>query len=564
MAVSHDAEVAQERPAALPVIDVSGERGWEGLLDGPAREELEHTALPAFLQSQRWFGGKARAVESVRIADWGPLPTSGVAAAAFLTLIEVRFAGDGSDLYFLPLAITASRRESRPEDAPHRDAIARLTGPDGEALLHDALDDETVCETLLDAPFQEREFAMRRGRIRAEATAAYPALRGDPDDPLPAVRAPATSSNSLLFYGERLLLKVFRRLEVGTNPDYEVGRFLTEENAFDHLPQVAGAFEYRRADGRPVTLGIFQAIVPNQGDGWQQALEEMRSYYDRVARLSSAPLSDQRHVTELVTASPPPEVASAIDGYLDAAAILGRRTAEMHVALAKPSDDPNFAPEPLTESDREALLTEIRSQAQRAFDALRENLDRLPNAIAADARRLLDTGPANLERRTRERPALPSALKTRIHGDYHLGQVLWIENDYVLLDFEGEPTRTIEERRAKFSPVRDVAGMLRSYHYAAWAGLFEFTKDRPRDFDRLVPWADLWQQWVSAAFLREYLAAARGAAFLPQSPREFAELLDGFTLAKALYELAYELNNRPDWVRIPLSGVRTLLNETHQ
>jgi trehalose synthase-fused probable maltokinase len=139
--------------------------------------------------------------------------------------------------------------------------------------------------------------------------------------------------------------------------------------------------------------------------------------------------------------------------------------------------------------------------------------------------------------------------------------VLWADGDYFLIDFEGEPTRSVGERRAKASPVRDVAGMLRSYHYAAYAGLFEYTKDRPGEFAKLRPWADLWAQWVSAAFLRAYLAAAGNAPFVPRDPAAFAELLDRYTLAKALYELAYELNNRPDWVRIPLGGVLTLLGE---
>ena len=152
------------------------------------------------------------------------------------------------------------------------------------------------------------------------------------------------------------------------------------------------------------------------------------------------------------------------------------------------------------------------------------------------------------------------AAKTRVHGDYHLGQVLWADGDYVIIDFEGEPTRTVGERRAKFSPVRDVAGMMRSYHYAAYAGLFAYTRNRPADFARLRPWADLWCQWVSAAFLRAYLSAADGAAFVPRDPAAFAALLDRFTLAKALYELVYELNNRPDWVRIPLSGVLALVS----
>jgi maltose alpha-D-glucosyltransferase/alpha-amylase len=245
--------------------------------------------------------------------------------------------------------------------------------------------------------------------------------------------------------------------------------------------------------------------------------------------------------------------------YLYAAATLGRRTAEMHLAMAADPGEPAFAPEPLTGADMDSLRKEIDHQRQLAFSALSENLDRLPSAIAPEAQRLLTDGPALLDHLAARWTGVPQATKTRIHGDYHLGQVLWVDSYYVILDFEGEPTRSVDERREKFSPIRDVAGMLRSYHYSAYAGLFAFTQDGPDDFALLAPWAELWQQWVSAAFLRQYLATAGEASFMPRDNEEFRALLDGYMLAKALYELVYELNNRPDWVRIPLGGVLALL-----
>jgi maltose alpha-D-glucosyltransferase/alpha-amylase len=231
----------------------------------------------------------------------------------------------------------------------------------------------------------------------------------------------------------------------------------------------------------------------------------------------------------------------------------------MHLALASDKSAPEFAPQPLTTDDMRELEKEIEFQAQQALPALGQRIGELPAEIAPSAKRLFDQGQQAVARFKEISVSVPQAVKTRVHGDYHLGQVLWVDNDYVILDFEGEPTRTIDERREKFSPIRDVAGMLRSYHYAAYAGLFSFTQDRPGDFERLEPWANLWQQWVSAAFLSEYLRTTAGAPLVPQDAAEFSLLLDRFTLAKALYELAYELNNRPDWVRIPLSGVTRLL-----
>jgi maltose alpha-D-glucosyltransferase/alpha-amylase len=360
-----------------------------------------------------------------------------------------------------------------------------------------------------------------------------------------------------------MLLKLFRRLEKGTNPDYEVGRFLTEDQRFARTPQVAGILEYHHEHhGGPFTLALLQALVPNQGDGWEHAIDELRRYYERASARMFAPdrvSADPRPVLELAGQAPPATALETIGTYLHAAGKLGARTAEMHLALVSDASDPDFAPEPLSGKDVQRITAEIQRQGEQAFSLLAHALDRLPESIAPQARELLARGPAAVQSLAASPAGVPRAVKTRVHGDFHLGQVLWVDNDFVILDYEGEPTRPIDERRAKYSPLRDVAGMLRSFHYAAYAGLFSFTHGRQRDFPRLAVWADVWQQWASAAFLAQYLRTAEGAAFLPRDRNQLAQLLDGFVLAKALYELSYELNNRPDWVQIPLAGVLRLL-----
>jgi maltose alpha-D-glucosyltransferase/alpha-amylase len=401
--------------------------------------------------------------------------------------------------------------------------VARLTGPAGEAVLRDALADDAACEALLTAVGEGREFPTRSGQFAGKATAAFPDLRGDPSAPLAVEPGPATSSNSLVYYGRRLLLKVFRRLQPGINPDYEVGRFLTERAGFDRTPRVAGALEYAPDGNEPSTLGLLQEVVPCHLDGWDYTLGELKHYYESGEE--------------------------AVGDYLRAAATLGRRTAQMHLALASDPHDPAFAPEPLTAADADALRDDVLHQGRTALTLLGQSLDRLPADVAPAARRLLDAGPAALDCIAAAPVVVPPAAKARVHGDYHLGQLLWTGGDYVVLDFEGEPTRPLAERRAKFSPLRDVAGMLRSYHYAAYAGLF----DRPGDFARLEPRARAWLRQVSAAFLDAYRAAA-------PSLDQFAVLLDRYMLGKAFFELNYELNNRPDWVRIPLQGVLELID----
>jgi maltose alpha-D-glucosyltransferase/alpha-amylase len=521
--------------AELPTLDLPG--AWETVLDGDARQELEQAVLPQFLRGQRWFGGKARQVTGARVVDWG----SAGPGRALLTLVEVTFADGAGDLYFVPLAATPGPAAAALLESMRSRVLARLWGPDGEALLHDALADDTACAALLDAIASGREFPTRAGRIRAFTTAAFRELRGPADQPLPPRRGPETSSNSLVFYGDRLLLKLFRRLEVGTNPDLEIGRYLTEHTDFTRIPRVAGAVEYDRPGSGPVTLATLQAFVPSEGDGWRLMLNELERYYDRAERGVHGPGAGGRPVT-----------------YMGAAATLGRRTAELHLALAKDTGDPAFTPEAMTAADVATLAAEVRERGDQALAGVRAHRADLPEAVRPAADQFLAEGPAVHDRLAGDPGIRPGALKIRCHGDYHLAQVLWVDSDFVILDFEGEPTRTVEKRCAKQSPLKDVAGMLRSFNYAAYAGLFAFTQGRPDDFARLEAWAALWQDCTSAAFLRAYGATAAGAPFLP-ADTQFGALLDFFMLDKAFYELLYELNNRPDWVRIPLRGVLSLV-----
>ncbi|MFO0866990.1 MAG: maltose alpha-D-glucosyltransferase [Gemmataceae bacterium] len=535
------APIRTEEVAEIPMLKVTA--GWDAFFDAGISEDLETQILPKFLRSQRWFGGKAREVCRVRICDHVELGAT--SSRAFLVLLAVEFQDGSTDTYFLPMAITRSNAGARLIES-HRDSIvAKLTGPEGNSVLHDALVSDEICTKLLNAAGNGQSFDANGGRIQGSATQAFARLRGDASYPLPVVHGPATSSNSLIFFGRRLVMKVFRRLEAGVNPDVEIGKLLTDELPFDRIPAVAGSFEYLPKGGSaPLTLGILQALIPNQGDGWRHAIEELSRYYERAwARLAGPDPTppDGRPLLALSNATPPLGILETIATYLRAAETLGRRTAEMHRALDDSADVAAFAPEPLTVADMQSLREEILAQRRRSLASLKANLGRLSGEVAVDAQRLLDIGSAAIERLARNSDLVPHAAKTRVHGDYHLGQVLWVENDYVILDFEGEPTRPVEERRAKFSPLRDVAGMLRSYHYAAYAGLFAFTQNRPADYPKLEPWAEIWQQWVAAAFLRAYRDTAHGSSFLPTSESEFAALLRSFMLSKAFYELGYEL-----------------------
>jgi maltose alpha-D-glucosyltransferase/alpha-amylase len=261
----------------------------------------------------------------------------------------------------------------------------------------------------------------------------------------------------------------------------------------------------------------------------------------------------------LTAADIPEEARSAVGTYLVPAENLGQRTAALHLALAQGKSEAAFTPEPVTSTDLSALATNLCRHADEVLEVLTTQADGLPEPLRTQAYQLVAQRATITERLQAVATLTPGMTHIRCHGDYHLGQLLWYENNFVIIDFEGEPMRPLAERRRKQSPLKDVAGMLRSLSYAAYAALFAFTRTRPEDLGRLEPWAAFWQHWISVRFLQSYLMTAAGASFVPPERRDLAILLEAFVLDKALYELHYELNNRLDWVRIPLQSALRLL-----
>jgi maltose alpha-D-glucosyltransferase/alpha-amylase len=357
-------------------------------------------------------------------------------------------------------------------------------------------------------------------------------------------------------------MKVFRRLESGPNPDLEIGEYLTERR-FPRVPPLVGSISYA-ADELPASIAMLQEYVWNQGNAWQVTIDELGRYFERVEAMplptdASAETADAWAFGRIADA--PASVAEAIRAYQATAEILGRRTGELHVTLAENTTNPAFAPEPLTKEYLAQMIDAMRRRADEHLTLLETVLPRLDDRVQREARQALDHRDALLQQFEELRGVSGSSSRIRCHGDYHLGQVLVTEGDVMILDFEGEPGRPIEERRMKCSPLRDVAGMLRSFSYAALTAIGAATETRPEDAKRLAPWAGFWEAWVGATFLRAYLSATRGAGFLPP-PADLEVLLRAYVLDKALYELAYELNHRPAWVHIPLAGLMQLRPRT--
>jgi maltose alpha-D-glucosyltransferase / alpha-amylase len=374
---------------------------------------------------------------------------------------------------------------------------------------------------------------------------------------LPVERPRGSSSNTVVNMRERLMLKGYRRLRVGMNPELEMGLYLTEVVHYANCAPLAGVLEYIANDGQTRLLAMLQAFVPNQGDGWTYSLEYVRRHLE------------QHRTTPAGDALP----ANAHEAYLTLIRVLALRTAELHRALAQPTSNAAFAPQALSRADIDAYRQRALEEVRQALELLTANMETVPAADRERANAVLalrDQIKARIEACAK---ALPPGMKIRIHGDYHLGQVLVTRNDFVIIDFEGEPGNSLEQRRAKHSPLRDVAGMMRSFGYVQQSALRSVAHNEA-EAARLAPLARGWELEVRAAFLSAYDGAAgdaaaraavgRGAAARAAAARDAAlydalqpgqGLLGLFELEKALYELRYELGNRPTWVGIPLQGI---------
>ncbi|MFZ0274008.1 MAG: maltose alpha-D-glucosyltransferase [Acidobacteriaceae bacterium] len=524
---------------------VENEQDWQSVLSGDGVRRLE-SLLPAYLQRQRWFGSKSKNIVRAKIADSVLFDEHRCA----LIWVSVDYVEGESDTWLLCMAMSFGEaangvRESTPSQILATAGSATLAG-----VLYEGLQGSAPA-ALLEILVNGQELRTRNGTLAGLPSSVLANLRGT--QPLTARVSSAEQSNTSAIFGDRLIMKLFRRQQPGQNPDVEIGRFLTEDAKFPNIPPFGGSIEARRADQEPTTVALLQGLVQNEGDGWQWTLEELDRYYEGTAPLKSPVIS--------AGTSEPGEVHAAAREhaalYLDAAAILGLRTAEMHLALASGRDAAFTVHQPET-SELESLRDQLIGNAAHAFDLLKTNLSRLPEDTVEQAGLALSRRGALLAN-FRTLPSLKNTgLWTRIHGDYHLGQVLRSRSDFVILDFEGEPARPLAERRAKHSPLKDVAGMLRSFSYAAFAALTQYTTRRPEDFAQLEPWARVWETLVSGAFLRAYRETVADSPIIPQERGDFEALLHIYMLDKALYELVYELNNRPGWIRIPLHGMLSL------
>ena len=545
------AEAASLRAAPPPeFVTLVMPHGWSDLFRPPNLLQLESDVMTAFLPRQRWFGAKDQRVKTASVQARGEITRpaqDGAGPETFMAeIVEAQLARGGRQRYFLPLATIWSSAETELRQGLIPSTLAELRQFRREGALVDALSQDGFTLAMMDAIQRDATVPLEGGEIRFRKTPIFDQVALP--ERLVVRRTGVEQSNSSVIFDDYGMLKIYRRLQPGPHPEIEMSRFLVEQAGFANTPPLLATMELA-LDGKDApqehALGVLFGFIRNQGDGWTQALDYLTRYLD------DALLSGGTRPSDL----PDPDVF-----FLALARQLGIRTAEMHRALAEQGhDDPDFAPEPIGTKD----ITEWRRELEAAAADMLSKLEREHAKFPVSTQDLADRLFALRDRLFYQiRTLIPDeveAQKTRFHGDFHLGQVLVVKNDFFIVDFEGEPARPLAERRRKSSPLRDVAGMIRSFDYASVTAVRHLAEARPAAEPRMVQLAEAWRHRAVDGFRAAYRKTMRGCASYPVSKKQARMMVAFFTLEKAVYEASYELANRPGWVDIPLKGVLDIL-----
>lgn len=514
--------------------------------------QLENQILPAFLKRMRWFGGKSRPISGMKIYQNIPIE-SGSSIARYL-LIKVRYSDEPTEIYALPIVYIHARIMHSGKYPSHA-VIARLEDEGQEGYLVDGIYDEDFRASLLLMINNQTALKGQHYPLHSEKGKFFE-KKGMPQV-IDSKVLEADQSNSSILFNSTYFLKLFRKVEYMINPDWEIVNSLTEQDKFHQLPAFAGSIELEHPQKKGMLLIMLQQMVPNHGDAWKLMITEVNNYLSRALETGyhDRPLPIKPHLLSISWEKTPEELRNILgENIFKKAILLGKRTGEFHLALAELTENEDFTPEEIDGEFQKNLYNELILLLKTKFSLLERNLNRVPESLREGAAEMIkdEVKVENFFKKLLVKDF--DGQRIRIHGDYHLGQVLVSENDMYLLDFEGEPDKPHHERRYKYPPLKDVAGMMRSFRYAAYAVVFGSYEEGHPDRDKMIAIADLWYHFVSRYFLGAYLDTVKGKNLIPDDD-SVNELLQVYSFQKAIYELGYEINNRPDWALIPLQSL---------
>lgn len=535
-------------------------QSWKDLLDRKVLEQLENKILPNYLMRLRWFGGKARGLETITITDNANIPLAD--NSAYILLMEVSYREGLPDLYQLPVAFAKDgAAESLKTNTPQA-VIANLTVNGEEGILYDAIYGSELQQAIFTNMAQGNSIAQSKGKLVFSGNSTLTAHVAENPVTNPRMLS-AEQSNTSLSFDNQFYLKIYRKVDRAINPDKELTKFLSEEAGLKNIPNYIGSVEWNFGNDSMV-LGMMQEMVKSNSDGWEYMLDRLDDFNDNLLTTHDKEIVLQESLGTLTEPLAYEDVPAATKEKLEASVaelvkLLGERTGEMHLALSSEQNNPAFKPEEYSLHYQRSLFSSLQSLVRVAFQSLSRNLKKLPNNVRQEAEEVLGMKEEILTIFKKIYSHKIDVTKIRIHGDYHLGQVLFTGGDFMILDFEGEPARSYSERRLKYSPLRDVAGMIRSFHYAAYGSLFLDNQIRPEDIEKLLPHVEQWYHYMSGFFMKSYLETVGEASFVPKATEDLEIMLQTFLMQKAVYELNYELNNRPDWVLVPLRGIKSIV-----
>ncbi|MBN1621867.1 MAG: maltose alpha-D-glucosyltransferase [Endomicrobiales bacterium] len=531
------------------------------LFQNNLKETFEDDILMSYIKTRRWFKGKARKIRDINITD--VINISKTNNNYMFLIFDVSYNVSIPDRYILPIAyLPLDRSQTIIQENPNA-LLAYLSFGNEEGALFDGIYDKEFQQILLDLILKKKRLKTGENLFQAVADTNIKAILGDESLPLESRLIGVEQSNSSIVYKNKFILKLFRKLEYGPNPDSEIVQKLTQYSDFKNIAPFAGTMTISKPRGRDVCIGLLQKFIDNQGDSWAYALDNVGKYLEKVittkADIEKIPhfdfISSDREF--LAKHEELRDVIGTL--FLDKIYLLGQRTGELHKALASITDDTDFAPESFSLLYQKSIFQSMKNLSKNTFDLLEEAIKFIPKESKVEAEEILAQENKLINICARVLDHKLSAKKIRIHGDYHLGQVLFNGKDFYIIDFEGEPARLLSERRLKRSPLRDVAGMIRSFDYAIYSGLSKHPFIPGSDVSTLNPWIKVWYNCVSSEFFSAYMNVVKNEGFLPSKIEDFNILFDAFLIEKAVYELGYELNNRPDWILIPLRGIASIL-----
>ena len=544
------------------------ELAWRGDLVARLTQPSEEVAdvLLRWMLPRRWYRGAEQAVQTTKIIDVVAIPSRPAAVLAFL---QVQYRDSEPETYVLPLTTDQDfDADDIVASTPHA-AIARLAGDGGASRLLDGSLVPGVFETLLAIVTGRRRAHGKQSKLVGQARKGLRAQAGPLPEALAAepVRDQMTMSNSSATYSDRLMLKLYRVLEDGPNPDLEVGGYLAGRG-FGNAPRILGSVEVTQHSEPAATLAMVQAFVPHEGNLWESMREAVVSFlHDAEAELEPPELNADGDLffLELARREPPSNALRLIGAPLETVRILGERVGEMHALLASADPaDPAFAPEPMSQFHVRALYQSVRRRVNGALELLEERRALLRPQDQEAAKAVLGAALRVDALLSRLRELDCDGDRIRVHGDLHLGQVLDTGNDVVIIDFEGDTARPLSERRLKRPALTDLASLVRSIHFAAhWPRVErELLSGDDLEPDGLAAWSTFWFQWMSAACIRGYRSATAGATFLPSDDAVWSVLFKCLLVSRACDELSSRLGTRSDWLGIPLAGLDELLGST--